>query len=94
MKELGRSSKKAHVEIAKSLYKNNLASAFLYGKEMESAYNYLKRENYRGELFYSDNFDDLTYAVDKNKNQGDLFLLKGSRAMAIERLIPTLQGVV
>lgn len=93
MKELGRSSKKAHVEIAKSLYKNNLASAFLYGKEMESAYNYLKKENYQGKLFYSDNFEDLTHAVDKNKNPGDLFLLKGSRAMAIERLIPTLQGV-
>ncbi len=94
MKELGRTSKKAHVEIAKNLYNNKLESAFLFGKEMQNAYNYLKKENYRGSLFYSDDFDELTYAVDKNKKRGDLFLLKGSRAMAIERLIPTLQGVL
>lgn len=92
MKELGRNSRKAHVSIAKSVYTNSMESTFLYGQEMEGAYKYLKRENYQGELFYSDNFDDLTYAVDKNKKQGDLFLLKGSRSMAIERLIPTLQG--
>ncbi|MGD1821196.1 MAG: UDP-N-acetylmuramoyl-tripeptide--D-alanyl-D-alanine ligase [Pleomorphochaeta sp.] len=94
MKELGRTSKKAHVNIAKSLYQNKLESAFLYGKEMENAYYYLKRENYSKKLFYSDNFEELKYAVNENKEKGDLFLLKGSRAMAIERLIPTLQGVI
>lgn len=94
MKELGKNSKKAHIQIAKSVYQNKLESAFLFGKEMENAYYYLKKENYRGNLFYSDDFEDLSLAVDKNKKKGDLFLLKGSRAMAIERLIPTLQGVV
>lgn len=93
MKELGRNTKKAHLGIAKALYNNKLESAFLYGKEMENAYYYLKKENYQKDLFYSDNFEELCNAADKNKRDGDLFLLKGSRAMAIERLIPTLQGV-
>ncbi len=94
MKELGRSTKKAHIQIAKNIFNNKLESTFLYGKEMENAYNYLKKENYQENLFYSDDFEELTYAVNRNKNQGDLFLLKGSRAMAIERLLPTLQGVL
>ncbi len=93
MKELGSRSLKAHISIAKSIYKNNLESVFLYGNEMESAYRYLINENYSSNLFYSDNFEELKYEVQKNKQNGDLFLLKGSRAMAIERLIPTLQGV-
>jgi len=94
MKELGERSLNAHISVAKSIYNNNLKSVFLYGNEMESAYRYLLKENYSSDLFYSDNFDELKYEVDKNKQNGDLFLLKGSRAMAIERLIPTLQGVI
>lgn len=93
MKELGTTSKKAHISIAKLIYKNNLDSVFLYGDEMEDAYRYLLKENYSNNLFYSDDFEELDFEVDKNKRVGDLFLLKGSRAMAIERLIPTLQGV-
>lgn len=92
MKELGKDSKKGHTLVAKSVYKSKVSSAFLFGKEMEGAYNYLKEENYKGKLFYSDNFDEINYAVDNDKENGDLFLLKGSRVMEVERLIPTLQG--
>lgn len=94
MKELGRDSRRAHSYVAKSVFSSKPKSTFLYGKEMETAYSYLKNENYGGNLVYSDNFDEINYEVGKDKQNGDLFLLKGSRAMEIERLIPTLQGVL
>lgn len=94
MRELGRESKWAHKLVAKSIYQSGLKSAFLYGDEMYSAYKYLKDENYQNSLFYSDNFDEIREAVDEDKRDGDLFLLKGSRVMEVERLIPTLQGAV
>ncbi|MBK5199938.1 MAG: UDP-N-acetylmuramoyl-tripeptide--D-alanyl-D-alanine ligase [Spirochaetaceae bacterium] len=94
MRELGKESKWAHKLVAKSIYQSGLQSSFLFGEEMYSAYKYLKAENYKKNVFYSDNFEEIRDAVDKDLRDGDLFLLKGSRAMAVERLIPTLRGVM
>ena len=94
MKELGKESKKGHTQVAKSIFNSKVNSSFLFGEAMYGAYKYLKKENYQGQLFYSDNFDEIRDAVDKNKREGDLFLLKGSRSMEVERLIPTLQGAL
>lgn len=94
MKELGKETKKGHTQVAKSIYNSKPANSFLFGDEMYRAYKYLKSENYKGNLFYSDNFEEINYAVDRNKREGDLFLLKGSRSMEVERLMPTLKGVL
>lgn len=94
MRELGRESKWAHKLVAKCIYQSGLESSFLFGKEMFSAYKYLKDENYKKNVFYSDNFEEIRDAVNKDMRDGDLFLLKGSRAMEVERIIPTLRGVV
>jgi UDP-N-acetylmuramoyl-tripeptide--D-alanyl-D-alanine ligase len=94
MKELGKEAKKGHTQVAKSIFGSHPTSSFLYGKEMYSAYKYLKSENYQGQLFYSDNFDEINDAVDRDKREGDLFLLKGSRLMEVERFIPTLRGAL
>lgn len=94
MKELGKESKKGHTQVAKRIFNSKVNSSFLFGEAMYGAYKYLKKENYQGQLFYSDNFDEIRDAVDKDKREGDLFLLKGSRSMEVERLIPTLQGAL
>lgn len=94
MRELGKESKWAHKIVAKSIYQCGLQSSFLFGEEMYSAYKYLKDEKYGKNVFYSDNFEEIRDAVDKDKKDGDLFLLKGSRAMEVERLIPILRGVM
>lgn len=94
MKELGKGAKRGHTLVAKSIFYSHPTTSFLYGEEMYSAYKYLKSENYHGHLFYSDNFDEIKDAVDKDKRVGDLFLLKGSRSMEVERLMPTLRGAL
>lgn len=94
MKELGKQTIKGHKQVAKSIFYSHPETSFLYGNDMYNAYEYLKKENYSGHLFYSDNFEEIQCAVNKNKRDGDLFLLKGSRSMEVERLMPTLRGVL
>jgi UDP-N-acetylmuramyl pentapeptide synthase len=66
---------------------------FLFGKEMESAFNYLKREAYANTLYFTDDYDELEHQVTSHVRGGDLVLLKGSRAMAMERLVEPLSLV-
>lgn len=93
MKELGRESSKAHALVARQLYASPMGSAYLYGQEMKGAYDLLKRSGYANSLFYTDDFGELEDHVVRASRQGDLFLLKASRSVAMERLIPALSQV-
>ncbi len=93
MKELGKESQKAHALVARQLYASPMGSAYLYGKEMKGAYDLLKKRGYTSSLFYTDDFSELENHVVNTGRQGDLFLLKASRSVAMERLIPALSQV-
>lgn len=93
MKELGFASQSAHRIIGEKVSQLNPQGTFLYGKEMEAAYDLLKRENYSHKLFYTDSFEELEEQVTSYVSKGDLVLLKGSRAMAMERLVQPLSMV-
>ncbi len=93
MKELGSASVSAHLEVARRILRCGFDGAFLYGKEMCGAYELLKRSGYQGSLAYTDDFDDLRDQVIHGVRRGDLCLIKGSRSMAMERLIPFLRQV-
>ncbi|HKL57383.1 MAG TPA: UDP-N-acetylmuramoyl-tripeptide--D-alanyl-D-alanine ligase [Sphaerochaeta sp.] len=90
MKELGRESRKAHALVARQLQASRLGSVSLYGEEMKGAYDLLKGSGYSESLFYTDDFTELESHLVKRSRQGDLFLLKASRSVAMERLIPAL----
>lgn len=90
MKELGTQSVTAHRKIGEKIGTSGVDNVFLYGKEMEEAYRVLRRGAFRGNLVYSDNFEEIRRDVSEAMRSGDLFLLKGSRAMQMERLLPTL----
>lgn len=90
MKELGRESKRAHMSVAKQLYTSAMDSAYLYGEEMKGAYDLLRRNGYSNSLYYTDDFKELENHLVKKGRGGDLFLLKASRSVAMERLIPAL----
>ena len=93
MKELGTESVQAHTLVARQLYASPMGSTYLYGQEMKGAYDLLKRSGYAASLFYTDDFGELENHVVKTSREGDLFLLKASRSVAMERLIPALSQV-
>lgn len=93
MKELGPASRSAHQQVARGILSSGIDGAFLFGDEMRDAYSLLKDAGYKGELSYSDDFGDLAAQVQNGVRKGDLCLIKGSRAMMMERLIPVLRRV-
>ncbi|MFA6688348.1 MAG: UDP-N-acetylmuramoyl-tripeptide--D-alanyl-D-alanine ligase [Sphaerochaetaceae bacterium] len=93
MKELGELSACAHESIGRKILAINPQSTFLFGNEMESAWKLLRQRGYSEKLFFTDDFDELENAVQHDVSKGDLFLLKGSRSMAMERLVPVIRSI-
>ncbi|MFA5698259.1 MAG: UDP-N-acetylmuramoyl-tripeptide--D-alanyl-D-alanine ligase [Sphaerochaeta sp.] len=94
MKELGSESKSAHLQIAKALIQSTFTKNFLYGRELEEAYYTIKREKGKEHVSFTQDFEELEVMVKGEVTPGDLVLLKGSRAVAMERLIPTIETTV
>lgn len=90
MKELGQASARAHEYVGKKLAAVNPTSTFLFGKEMELAWKALKTSGYSKNLVFTNDFQELQQAVGQDTKQGDLVLIKGSRVMGMERLMPAL----
>lgn len=91
MKELGSCSREAHRSIADILSTSSFSKAYLYGDEMEEAAYCLKRSHFNGEVSYTQSFSHLEAEVGTQSKTGDLYLLKASRSVGMERLIPFLQ---
>ncbi len=91
MKELGSQSRQAHRMVAKTLARSSFSKAYLYGMEMEDAWTVLKSMGYQGQVSYTKDFSELQDQVEHQAASGDLFLLKASRSVAMERLIPSIQ---
>ena len=88
MLELGETSRRAHERIGSQLSESKADAVFLFGKEIETAVPFIANKK----CFYTDNIEELTAAIDSFVRQGDIILLKGSRARALERLSPVLIG--
>jgi len=93
MKELGEASRNAHEEVARRILRSDIRSTFLYGQEMYDAYKVLKDNDWNGELSFTEDFSKLSDEVSASVRQGDLFLVKGSRAATMERLIPLIRAI-
>jgi UDP-N-acetylmuramoyl-tripeptide--D-alanyl-D-alanine ligase len=90
MLELGDESNRAHKELALFALKLHLDAYFFFGAEMEDAYEVFRQNDYKGIYKWTNNFSTLLKDVKKTVKKGDLILLKGSRGMALERLVESL----
>jgi UDP-N-acetylmuramoyl-tripeptide--D-alanyl-D-alanine ligase len=85
MKELGDFSKQAHELIGEKV--SEIADIFIaVGKEMMSAKDIAIEKNSKIEVFWFENSEEAKKYIKKMIQKGDLILVKGSRAMEMERI--------
>jgi UDP-N-acetylmuramoyl-tripeptide--D-alanyl-D-alanine ligase len=89
MLELGENSRAAHEGIGRLLAESKADKIFLYGKEVEAAIGVIEKAaavSGAKPFFHTGDMRELSRALDSYIQCGDLVLLKGSRACALEQL--------
>ncbi|XTP68382.1 UDP-N-acetylmuramoyl-tripeptide--D-alanyl-D-alanine ligase [Parelusimicrobium proximum] len=86
MKELGKSSKRFHAQIAKKLVGKKIDIAFLAGPEMAAAYKTLQDKKGIIEVKYSESYKGFMTELKKALSKGGTCLIKASRSMQFENI--------
>jgi UDP-N-acetylmuramoyl-tripeptide--D-alanyl-D-alanine ligase len=86
MKDLGEVCGEAHRDIGARIGNSGFAGVFLFGDEMEAAYDCLQKNHFSGVARFFKDFDKLKAEVESFTAPGDIVLIKGSRSMAMERI--------
>ena len=91
MKELGVNSNQAHIDIGKDIA--NLAQVFIaVGEEMVSAKKIIDDEYSDIETFWFKDSEEAKLSIKEMMEKGDLVLIKGSRAMEMEKITEVLKA--
>lgn len=90
MKELGPSSQEYHRKLGEWISSVHPAGVFLYGSEMEQTSRVLAKSCSPERLLFTDDFVELQREASVFVRPGDLVLIKGSRSMEMERMVPAL----
>jgi UDP-N-acetylmuramoyl-tripeptide--D-alanyl-D-alanine ligase len=90
MAELGQQSEQAHRSIGVQAAQCDFQGLFLFGQEMEHAYREIQDRSYKGLVEWMTDIESLRTSVHSYLREGDLLLIKGSRAAELERLMPEL----
>lgn len=86
MRELGRFSKYYHQLLGKRLLKCNFQHILLVGKEILTTYEVLKRHHIKN-VNYEETVEDAKEYFNKLIIASDVMLIKGSRLIALEKLV-------
>lgn len=85
--ELGSSSGEIHGKIGELLSESGASGVFLFGKEMSPAFEVLKDKNKNMYLCWSEDMKEVENEFLAFVKAGDFVVIKGSRGMAMERII-------
>ena len=88
--EQGAESDSIHAKIGRKLSYSDAAGIFLFGNEMKAAYDALIDAG--KSPFWSPEYEALEKAVADFVKPGDLVVVKGSRGMAMERIVENLKS--
>ncbi len=92
MRELGDSSTAAHSALGWRLRQTGLDTVFLFGEEMEHAWKAIAGSPAERRGRWTVDLASLDAQLNRLVAPGDLVLLKGSRGLELERLLPRLTG--
>jgi UDP-N-acetylmuramoyl-tripeptide--D-alanyl-D-alanine ligase len=92
MRELGEETVPAHRALGERLRGTALDAVFLFGEEMEHAWHAVESTTARGRLWWYDDREALGDRLQGSLQNNDLLLLKGSRGLELEKLLPRIVG--
>ena len=90
MGELGERSAEAHRRIGGQATSCGFQGLFLFGEEMEAAFREIRSRAFKGTVQWMTDIEALGSSLHSYLREGDLLLIKGSRAVELERLLPEL----
>jgi UDP-N-acetylmuramoyl-tripeptide--D-alanyl-D-alanine ligase len=93
MRELGGELAPAHAALGRSLRDSGLDAVFLLGEEMEHAWKALAGAPLAERSAWFTDIESLGGMLSAFLKPGDLLLLKGSRGLEMERLLPRITGI-
>jgi len=88
MLELGQESGQAHRQMGREAGLSSLDALIFFGAETETAYSAALKAGFSGFLSWTADFEKLIHKLQGYLREGDLLVLKASRAVELEKLIP------
>ena len=83
MLELGKFSKKLHIEAAKEINKVKFKKLFVYGEYIVDTFNKIRTQK-RGKILKS--IDDIHNFIKNDLNNGDFLMVKGSNSTGLNQI--------
>ena len=88
MLELGKFSKKLHLDAAKIVNKTNINRVYVYGKRITYAYNKIRPQK-RGKILYSSK--DVSNFLKNDIKDGEYLMVKGSNSTGLNEMMKKLK---
>ena len=84
MLELGKFTKKLHIDAAKVINKSTISKVYVYGKNIKKTFNKIKTQK-KGKILK--NKTEIFDLIKKDLNSRDFIMIKGSNATGLNTIV-------